>query len=130
MRVLALFLGMAACAGDETISAFSPAGTVWHLSELDGAAFAARATVTFPAEGEVAGEGPCNRFTAAQAVPYPWIEIGPIAATRRACPDLAAEGAFFAALSAVSVAEVSGPVLILSGERHEMVFRAASSTGE
>ncbi|MEM6276623.1 MAG: META domain-containing protein [Pseudomonadota bacterium] len=128
MRSLLLFLGLAACAGDETISAFSPEGTVWTLSELDGAAFPENATVAFPAEGEVVGEGPCNRFTASQAVPYPWIDIGPIASTKRACPDLAAEGAFFAALSAVTLAEVSGPVLILTGEGHEMIFRA--STGE
>ncbi|MEM1375560.1 MAG: META domain-containing protein [Pseudomonadota bacterium] len=126
MRALALLVGLAACAGDETISAFSPEGTVWALSELDGAPFTARATLSFPAEGEVVGVGPCNRFSAAQSVPYPWIEIGPIAATKRACADLAAEGAFFAALSAVSLAEVSGPVLILTGAGHEMIFRASS----
>ena len=41
-------------------------------------------------------------------------EIGPIGATRMACPELDAEAAFFAALRRVARAEVAGDVLILS----------------
>ena len=53
------------------------------------------------------------------------LRAGPIAATRRACGELDAEAAFFAALADVSLAEVSGPVLALSNEAGvEMVFRA------
>lgn len=55
--------------------------------------------------------------------PYPWIELGPIAVTRRACPELAMEQQFFSALGRVSLAEVNGSVLILSGET-TMVFEA------
>ena len=82
------------------------------------------ATVIFLTEGRVEGNGPCNAWSASQTAPYPWIELGPIAATRRACPELAFEGRFFEALTSVSLAEVSGPLLVLSGDEVEMVFRA------
>jgi heat shock protein HslJ len=116
---------LAACQTDETVSGYADPSVVYVLQELDGAAFPARATISFPEPGRVAGEGPCNRYTARQAVPYPWIQIGEIAATRRACPDLAAEAAYLAALRSVTLAEAAGDVLILSGDAGpEMVFRA------
>lgn len=110
---------------DETITGYGGADAVWRLTELDGAPFTASATLEFGEDGAVFGQAPCNRFTALQSVPYPWIEIGPIAATKMACPDLAAEGDFFGALEAMTLVEVSGPVMILSNDdRREMVFRA------
>jgi heat shock protein HslJ len=39
-----------------------------------------------------------------------------LASTRAICPDLAAEQRFLAALSGMTLAEVSGPVLILSND--------------
>ncbi|MEL6551099.1 MAG: META domain-containing protein [Pseudomonadota bacterium] len=117
---------LAACGPDETISGFLDPSETWQLAELDGAPWAAEATLSFPEAGRVTGRGPCNAFNATQSAPYPWIEIGPLAATRRACPELAAETRFFEALSAMAIAEVSGDVLLLSGEDgREMVFRAA-----
>jgi heat shock protein HslJ len=57
------------------------------------------------------------------AAPYPWFEAGDIAVTRRACPDLAAETAFFDALADMTLAEVAGDALILSTpDGREMVF--------
>ena len=54
--------------------------------------------------------------------PYPWFETGPILVTRRACPDLEAEGDFLRALESMSQAEVLGSVLILSNDAgREMV---------
>ena len=121
-RLLPLLL--AACAGDETVSGYAGTDATWRLAELHGAPFAPPATLRSPAEGEVAGEGPCNAFRAPQAEPYPWIRIGPIAATRRACPALAEERRFFAALEAATLAEASDAVLILTDEAgREMVFR-------
>ena len=110
---------------DETISGYTDPATTWRLTELDGAPFTASATLAFPEEGEVTGTGPCNGFRAGQTLPYPWIEITGIAATRRACPDLDAETAYFAALEAMTLAEVGGDILILSTtEGREMVFTA------
>ena len=122
--IVFLSLLTASCA-DETISGFADSDAVYHLNELNGAPFTARATITFPEPGRAAGDGPCNSWSAAQTVPYPWIELGPIAATRRACPELEAEARFFDALGRMTLAEVQGPVLILSNdEGQEMVFES------
>ena len=121
---IALFGLPAACA-DETLTGYANPEAVYVLEEIDGATFAARATIQFNEPGRIAGEAPCNRYSGAQDAPYPWFKPGPLAVTKRACPDLAAEGAFLEALSAMRLAEVSGPVLILSTESgREMVFRA------
>jgi heat shock protein HslJ len=114
------------CAGDETISGYADPETTYVLNELDGASFAARATITFPEQGRAAGEAPCNSWSAEQSAPYPWFSLGPIAATRRACPELTAEGAYLSALAAMTLAEVQGGILILSNEDgRELVFEAA-----
>lgn len=111
---------------DETISGYADAGAVWSLVELDGTAFPASATLSFPEKGRIAGQAPCNTYSGTQTAPYPWFETGPILSTKRACPDLNAETAFFAALSVMSIAEVSGGTLILSNEAgREMVFTSA-----
>ena len=48
-----------------------------------------------------------------------------MAVTRRACPELAEETRFFQTLEDMTLAEVQGPVLILSNEDGtEMVFEA------
>ncbi|MEM6728307.1 MAG: META domain-containing protein [Pseudomonadota bacterium] len=125
--ILVLILA-SGCGGDETISGYADRDTTWRLTELDGAAFPARATLRFPEEGQMSGSGPCNSFSAAQTAPYPWFESGPIAATRRACPELQEEGAFFTALGEMQIAEVSGSVLILSNEAgRSMVFEVDSA---
>lgn len=121
---LAMTLPFLGCA-DETVSGYADQTAVYRLAEIDGVAFGARATISFPGEGRIEGESPCNRWSAAQGAPYPWFDPGPIAATRRACPDLDAEARFLRALAGMTLAEVQGPVLILSDDNGlEMVFRA------
>ncbi|SPF78600.1 hypothetical protein ALP8811_02529 [Aliiroseovarius pelagivivens] len=108
---------------DETISGYANTNTSWKLVELDGASFPAKATISFPEKGRIAGQAPCNSYSGTQSAPYPWFETGPIAATKRACPDLTAEAEFFEALGQMRLAEVSGDTLILSNEDgREMVF--------
>lgn len=127
-RNLALVLAvpLAACLGDETVARYGGGEHVWRLVEIDGAAYGASATLAFDGGGQISGEAPCNRYSGRMAAPYPWFEVGAIAVTRRACPDLAAEAAFFAALATMSLAEVSGGTLILSTpEGREMVFTRA-----
>ncbi len=114
---------LGACAGDETVRGYVPEGSVWALSEIDGATFAARATIGFPAPGKIAGDAPCNRYSGNQAATYPWFRAERILSTKRACADLAEEQTFFAALGRVTLAEVQGDVLILSApEGPVMVF--------
>ncbi|MEM9710477.1 MAG: META domain-containing protein [Pseudomonadota bacterium] len=124
MRLLILPLILGLCAPDETVSGYAEPDAVYGLETLGGEAVGYEAHIAFPEKGRVQGAGPCNIFSASQSVPYPWIEIGPIAATKRACPDLAGEAAFFAALEAAELVEVAGDVLILTdGAGAEAVFR-------
>ncbi len=121
-----LVVSLLNCSGDETLSGHGAAGKTWQLREIDGTAFDATATITFPEEGKIVGEAPCNRYFAAQLQPYPRFEAAEIGTTRRACPDLDRETAFLDALGAMSLAEVAQTTLILSTpEGREMVFRAA-----
>jgi heat shock protein HslJ len=116
---------LAACGPDETISGYADSTATYVLREISGTPFSPRATISFPEEGQIAGNGPCNSFSASQTVPYPWFEIGPIAATRKACAALQEEGTYFAALAAMEFSEVTGDVLILSNSDEEtLVFQA------
>ncbi|MEM0947588.1 MAG: META domain-containing protein [Pseudomonadota bacterium] len=125
--VLALVFALPNCWGDETISGYADSSATYALTDIDGAPFGAHATIRFPEEGRIEGEGPCNSFSGAQSAPYPWFDTGSIAATRRACPDLPAETAFFTALSAMTLSEAQGDILILSNEEgREMIFRRMS----
>lgn len=102
--ILALILMMTVWQPDETLRRYGAADREWVLITLNGADFPATATIGFPARSQIAGQGPCNSYTSTNTTPYPWIEIGPIAATRRACPQLQAEAAFFDALRAARIA--------------------------
>ena len=124
--LLMLALPLMAC-GDETISGFVDPTKTFQLVELAGEPFTARATIAFPEQGRAQGEGACNRWSAAQLAPYPWIELGPIAATRRACPELEAEQRFFDALARTTLAEAVGDVLLLTTDQGEtLVFEATN----
>ncbi len=110
---------------DETVWRYGGADREWHLVTLNGAPFRSTATLTFPARGQVAGKGPCNSFRSTNSTPYPWINLSPITATRRSCPDLQDEVAYFDALSKASVVVVTGDTLTLSDEEKPlMVFTA------
>ena len=112
-------------APDETISGYADREATYVVTELAGQPFEASASVRFPEPGLVQGRGPCNAYSASQNAPYPWIQIDPIMATKVACPDLAAEDAFFAFLSGATLVEVSGPVIILTNEAGETLVARA-----
>ena len=124
-RTLVLLVMLAACQQDETVSAFIGDNKEFTLQTLNGIAFDTRATINFAETGRLQGDAPCNQYSAKISVPYPWIELGPIVSTKRACEDLAKETAYFEALSSMAFAEVSGPTLVLSNaDGNEMVFQA------
>ena len=115
---------LAACK-DETLSGYAPEETTWVLESLNGSAFDANATLTFPQKGKIAGKGPCNGFRGTQSVPYPWFSVEGIASTKMTCPQIAQETQFFEALQKMTLSEVSGDTLILSNEEgSQMLFRA------
>ena len=91
------------------VSATELDGTSWTLLELNGdqpALADSEVTINFR-DGEVAGSGGCNSYTGSFSVDEvnPFVmTIGPLAATRQACPDPAGsqETAYFTALENVS----------------------------
>ncbi len=117
-RLLALAaLGLAGCAAAPPPAAPPAAATVtegatWMLSRLGDEAVTA--PVSFTVKGErVEGVGPCNLYFGAFRRDGAALSVGPIAATRRACPDLALEERYFAALTDVTAARVEGDTLTL-----------------
>ena len=62
-------------------------GTEWSLEEMAGKPVIAnsRATLNFPSNTSVAGNGSCNRFTGSVDVTGSTIKFGPLAATRMMC---------------------------------------------
>ena len=101
--------------------------TEWRLTRLNDAAFDARATLRIPQPDSFDGEAPCNAYsgtftggdgTGGDGAFRP----GAVRATRRACPDLAAESAFFAALDAVTGYEITRDSLILTGPDTRLEF--------
>ena len=117
---------LAACNQDETVSGYLGINTgLFELVSINKAPFDASATLDLSEQGRISGSAPCNTYFANQTAPYPWFAIGPIGATKRACQDLRLEGEFFEALSRMTIAEVSGNILILTNtEDEEMVFQA------
>lgn len=120
-----------ACSGDETLTAYGAADRTWVLQTIDGAKFTARADLRLPKPGRIEGQAPCNRYFGSQNAVYPWFEARQIGATRMACHDLDAEQAYFQALEAMSLVEVTGETLILSTPQgREMVFTAAPAPAD
>ncbi|MDQ2090774.1 META domain-containing protein [Marimonas arenosa] len=130
MKALAAALCLTAlpCAAHDSHSPFDAPGVIWRLIELDGKPFRSKAVLEFPEVGTITGECPCNRFRGEMWSAYPWFDPGPLAATRRACPDLADETRFFAALERMTLAEADHELLILTDdEGGAMVFTRAAS---
>lgn len=115
---------LAACR-DETLAGYGAADKVWVLSTLDEAPFEARATLSFPQTGKLAGQAPCNSYHGAQKAPYPWFQTEALVTTRMTCPDQRAEDIYLQSLASMTEAEVAGDVLILRNEAgQEMIFKA------
>ncbi len=122
-RLCLLILCLAACRGDETLFSYGAANHVWTLEKLNGQPYEATATLTFPEPGILNGSAPCNGYSGQQTAPYPWFEARALAVTKRACPQLDAETRFLEALTAMTLSEVSGGILVLSNDAgDEMVF--------
>ena len=114
-----------ACDRDETVRQYGAADKTWVLTELNGSPFSAETALSFQPQNRISGTGPCNVFTGRMATPYPWFGIENLAATKRICPDLAEETAFFNALSQATLSEVLGDTMILSNpDGLTMVFKS------
>lgn len=128
LPALLFLLVLAGCLRDESVTGYAPG--IWHLETINAAQIGTGAAITLDLteRGRISGRGPCNAYSATQTAPYPWFEPGPIVSTRAACPELDTEQAYLTALTRMSLAEVSGPVLILSNDTGETLeFRLRPS---
>jgi heat shock protein HslJ len=93
-------------------------GTAWRLADLaDTTAIpGVEATLEFPEAGRAAGRGSCNRFFGTVEISGESIRFGPLAATKMACLDAAAnaqEAKYLAALQAAERFAFDGPALVV-----------------
>ncbi len=125
MRAAALALPLlAACAMEPAMPASPPtlAGTTWLLERLGDETPPVAVSLGFAGD-RVTGEAPCNRYAGAYAQAGAALEIGPVAATRRACPHLDVEARFLSGLTDVARGDVEGDVLILRDEAGAALMR-------
>ena len=105
-------------------------GTEWQLIQLGGETIQPQEgsfTITLSAEnGQLSGVGACNRLSGTyRSDEKRSLRIGPLAATRMACPDLKREQAFIEALESATHYDMDGPMLlILSNGELRAVFQA------
>jgi heat shock protein HslJ len=79
----------AATQGPAKTAAFNLAGSEWLLEDLGGRGVVdnIQATLTFPEAGKVTGNGSCNRFFGPVEISGDAIKLGPLASSRKACPE-------------------------------------------
>jgi heat shock protein HslJ len=104
------------------------AGT-WLLERADSSLTVANdrpITLTIDASGQLSGAGACNSYFGSLSVDGSSITVGPIGSTEMACPGtaMAADTEYFAALSAVTAANVADDRLTLTGEDVSLVYAA------
>lgn len=110
-------LTLAACLDD---GSDIPHGT-YRLTGMPGGPPPA-ATLVFEDDSTISGEAPCNLYHGQLQAPWPAFRPGPIAVTRRACPDLEAESRYFAALGAMTQGTLDGATLTLTGGGQTLRF--------
>lgn len=97
--------------------------TIWKLQTIDGAAYEARATITFPSMAQITGTTPCNSFFGVQTRPMPGFSAERLGLTQRLCMDFQKEAEFITALRDMTISDFDGNRLILRNEEgREMVF--------
>lgn len=89
----------------------------WHPLTIGGGGVpdGAAAVIRFQQDGTIAGNTGCNRFTGTYSLEGSRIDIGPLATTRMACPDMAMEleDRILASLDSVDTFDRSGATLTL-----------------
>lgn len=107
--------------------AFSLSGSQWLLEDLAGSGVIdnVQATLAFPETGKVSGKGSCNRFFGPAEIGADRIKLGPLGATRMACPEavMNQETKYLNALQAAERFEWKDPYLLLYSKGFEKPLR-------
>lgn len=102
--------------------------TEWLLEDLGGKGVLdrARATLAFPEENKVAGNGSCNRFFGPTGIKGGTLKLGPLATTRRACAAAALarqEADYLGALADAERFSLEGPYLLIYSRGRDKPLR-------
>ncbi|MGR3320896.1 MAG: META domain-containing protein [Pseudooceanicola sp.] len=116
-------LALVALAGCFDDSNFPSDDVIWVLTEMNGQPVTFDATLKVSQDGTLSGLAPCNRFNGNWFLSDSGLTIGPLATTRRACPEMEAETAYLTALQAATEVSPAGEQLDLSGGGQTLVFR-------
>jgi heat shock protein HslJ len=99
-------------------------GSAWQVTTFAGQTPLADHPITFEFdnEGNIAGDGSCNRFGGSCKIEGDKIEVGPLRSTRRACePDIMQqEHKFLALLGAATTWAMDGDELVLTAPDGEI----------
>ncbi|HMJ61436.1 MAG TPA: META domain-containing protein [Bryobacteraceae bacterium] len=111
----------------KSTAAFTLTGSEWLLEDLAGAGVIdnVQATLAFPEAAKVSGKGSCNRFFGPAEVAGNTIKLGPLGATRMACPEaiMNQETKYLKALQAADRFEWKDPYLLLHSKGVEKPLR-------
>lgn len=113
-----LLITSTALAMETNSTSFTLPGSAWKVITFAGQTPLADHPITFEFdnEGNIAGDGSCNRFGGACQIEGDKIEVGPLRSTRRACePEvMQQEHKFLALLAAATTWSLDGDNLVLT----------------
>jgi heat shock protein HslJ len=125
-----LLITSTALAMETNSTLFTLPGSAWKVITFAGQTPLADHPINFEFdnEGNIAGDGSCNRFGGTCQIEGDKIEVGPLRSTRRACePEvMQQEHKFLALLGAIAAWSIEGNELILTGPVGQI--RAARQT--
>lgn len=114
-------------ASEAASSGFELTGSEWLLEDLAGSGVMdnLQATLAFPEAGKTAGNGSCNRFFGTVSISGTNIQFGPLASSRRACPEavMNQEAKYLKALQAATRFEWKDPYLYLHAKGFDTPLR-------
>ena len=114
----ATLMGMSSCASTKNVATLSSLGGEWNIIEINGSAVVPAPNQEFPfigfdtKTGKVYGNSGCNRMMGSfdvNAKPGT-IDLGALASTRMACPDMSGERELLQALDKVVRFDAVGEV--------------------
>jgi heat shock protein HslJ len=113
---------------------FSLTGSEWLLEDLAGRGVIdnVQATLAFPEKGKVSGNGSCNRFFGTAKITANAVQLGPLGATRMACPEavMIQETKYLDALQKTERFEWNDPYLLLEAKGIEKPLRFTQLAGK
>ena len=124
-----LLMGLVALSANALPAHATEIGGEWHLIAFNTKPAAAPLSITFTTDGVVRGQAPCNRFNGTYIFDdagkgFAGLTFSPLATTRMACDQLAAEGEYLKHLSKVDrVVSDSGHLFLITKE--DMVIELA-----